>query len=208
MFLGDGIYESEGWQAGVPPSSTGPSSTSTPIHRTRCSRCPTSTSSSSPSSRRTRCDGSWRHRAPTCCSRRSRVHPIRTRSTLASTSLAPRRGCATCSRGRQLVAEAEVRNDQTAVNQLLTDESRAGRWGFLPLSYYARSQGFPPRGSIVLHHANFSGSVPQKSAALRRVREYVTGGLVAKATALGEEAVDFARSGKLRIVVREKVKRR
>jgi hypothetical protein len=110
-------------------------------------------------------------------------------------------------RAATLCAESDVKNDQTAVNQLLSVDEMGVRWGCLPFDYYARSQGFPPRGAIVLHHANFSGSIPEKSAALRRVRRYVTGGPLAKAGSLGEEAVDYARSGKLRLLVRSKLRR-
>jgi hypothetical protein len=110
-------------------------------------------------------------------------------------------------RAAALCAESDVKNDQTAINQLLTAEELGRRWGFLPFEYYARSQGFPPRGTIVLHHANFSGSVPEKLAALRRVRKYATGGAVDKAVACGEEAVDYTRSGKLKMLVRSKLPR-
>jgi hypothetical protein len=106
-----------------------------------------------------------------------------------------------------LCAKSEVKNDQTAINQLLAPESLGARWGFLPFEYYARSQGFPPRGEIVLHHANYSGSVPEKSAALRRVRRYVSGGVFDKAAAMGSEAIDMARSGKLRYILKSKLRR-
>jgi hypothetical protein len=109
-------------------------------------------------------------------------------------------------RAAALCAESTVKNDQTAINHLLTGDELNVRWGFLPLDYYARSQGFPPRGDIVLHHANFSGSIPEKSAALRRVRKYVSGGSLDKAAGLGGEAVDFARTGKLKMLVRSKLR--
>ena len=60
-------------------------------------------------------------------------------------------------RAAALCAESDVKNDQTAINQLLTPGEYKVRWGFLPFDYYARSQGFPPRATIVLHHVNFSG---------------------------------------------------
>ena len=47
-------------------------------------------------------------------------------------------------RAAALCAESDVKNDQTAINQLLTADALNIRWGFLPFDYYARSQGFPP----------------------------------------------------------------
>jgi Nucleotide-diphospho-sugar transferase len=106
----------------------------------------------------------------------------------------------------ELCAGLEVKNDQVAINELLEPRDLGTRWGFLPPAYYARSHGFPPRRGIVLHHANFSGNVDEKLRQLRHVRRYVTGGTVDRAKALGAECVDFVRSGKLRTVVRTKVK--
>jgi hypothetical protein len=96
-----------------------------------------------------------------------------------------------------LCDSADVKNDQTAMNELLSMEDLGSRWGFLPFTYYARSQGFPPPGDIVLHHANFSGSVPEKIAQLRRVRGYVNGGTTERVRAIATESVDFVTSGKL-----------
>jgi hypothetical protein len=109
-------------------------------------------------------------------------------------------------RAARLCSESSVKNDQTAINQLLADEPLGVRWGFLPFDYYARSQGFPPKARIVLHHANFSGSVPEKVAALRRLRRYVTGGPLDKVVSVGGESVDYVRSGKLKMLVRSKLR--
>jgi hypothetical protein len=110
-------------------------------------------------------------------------------------------------RSLDLCASLDVQNDQVAINQLLQPEDIGTHWGFLPFTYYARSHGFPPSRDIVLHHANFSGSIPEKIGQLDRVRKYVTGGVMGRWSALGGEGVDFVRSGKLRIVAREKLKR-
>jgi hypothetical protein len=107
----------------------------------------------------------------------------------------------------ELCQGLEVKNDQVAINELLATADLGTRWGFLPPTYYARSHGFPPKRDIVLHHANFSGTVDEKTRALRRVRGYVTGGRVDRLKALGSETVDYARSGKLRVLVRNWVKR-
>jgi hypothetical protein len=110
-------------------------------------------------------------------------------------------------RSLELCATLDVQNDQTAINQLLEPEDLGKHWGFLPGAYYARSHGFPPGPDIVLHHANFSGTIPQKIGQLNRVRKYVTGGMVDRWSAMSGEGLDFVRSGKLRLYVRSKVKR-
>ena len=109
-------------------------------------------------------------------------------------------------RAADLCESSAVKNDQTAVNQLLDPETLGTHWGHLPFEYYARSQGFPPQEGIVMHHANFSGSVPEKVAALRRVRRYVTGTLLDRGVARAQEGLDFARSGKLKMVLRSKLR--
>lgn len=111
------------------------------------------------------------------------------------------------SRAAELCESSEVKNDQVAVNELLDPAELGARWGHLPFEYYARSQGFPPRGRLAMHHANFSGSIPEKTSALRRVRRYVTGGAVDKGVAACQEGIDFARSGKLKMVLRSKLRR-
>jgi hypothetical protein len=103
---------------------------------------------------------------------------------------------------------ADVKNDQTAINELLDADDLGTRWGFLPLAYYARTQGFPPPRDILLHHANFSGSVDEKISQMQRVRQYVTGNALQKATATAAEGWEYATSGKLRMWVRVKVKGR
>jgi hypothetical protein len=110
-------------------------------------------------------------------------------------------------RAADLCEGAQVKNDQIAVNELLSGDDLGVHWGFLPFAYYARSQGFPPRDQIVLHHANFSGSVPEKSAALKRVRAYVTGNRFDRVVAVGREGVDYTRTGKLRMTLRTKLRR-
>lgn len=109
-------------------------------------------------------------------------------------------------RAIELCDRSEVKNDQTALNELLANESLGVKWGFLPFDYYARSQGFPPSRTILLHHANFSGSIPEKIAALRRVRRYVTGGTADRVIARSQELIDEARSGKLRMRLRNVIR--
>ncbi len=99
-------------------------------------------------------------------------------------------------------ATLEVKNDQTAMNATLQPDDLGTHWGFLPTDYYARSQGFPPARDIVLHHANFGGTLDQKSSALRRVRTYITGGPSGRLRATVAEAWDYVRTGKLRLQVR------
>lgn len=74
----------------------------------------------------------------------------------------------------QLGAE---RNDQLTINTLLSQGGGPG-WDFLPLTYYARSQGFPPGRGLLLHHANYThtGGVEVKVRQLRQIRRMMTGG--------------------------------
>jgi hypothetical protein len=104
----------------------------------------------------------------------------------------------------RLCDEMDVKNDQTAINRALSPDEVGQRWGFLPFTYYARSQGFPPRRDVVLHHANFSGSVDEKASQLRRVRRYVTGNKVDEVLAIAAEGVDFVSSGKLAAAARHR----
>jgi Nucleotide-diphospho-sugar transferase len=106
-----------------------------------------------------------------------------------------------------LCAEASVKNDQVAINTLLRPDDLHRSFSYLPFSYYARSQGFPPDRSIALHHANFSGTIPVKIAQLKRVREYVTGGLLSRGRALSAEGLDYVASGKAMLRAKNGMKR-
>lgn len=63
----------------------------------------------------------------------------------------------------KLCSEQDIANDQVALNQLVLAADRGKRWGLLPTTYYARSHGFPPSGNIVLHHANMTSTIQDKS---------------------------------------------
>ena len=102
---------------------------------------------------------------------------------------------------------AEMMNDQTAINEQLKPEELNKKWGLLPHRYYARSQGFPPGHDIVLHHANFSGTIPEKVAQLKRVRKYVCGGPAERMSGTVGEGWDYVRSGKLRLALRKRFRR-
>lgn len=75
-------------------------------------------------------------------------------------------------RALELCEQSATKNDQTAINHLLAPADFGMRWGLLPVSYYARSQCFPPPRSIALHHANCTSSVSQKITQLRRIERY------------------------------------
>jgi len=92
---------------------------------------------------------------------------------------------------------SETKNDQTAINSLLAPADFNIRWGLLPTRYYARSQGYPPPRSIVLHHANCTDSVAQKVSQLRRVEKY-NHTRSGRAVLILIELWEYAASGKLR----------
>lgn len=83
---------------------------------------------------------------------------------------------------------ATCRNDQVAVNTVLKQADFGRRWGVLSTRCYARSQGFPPRRDIVLHHANCAGTTAGKIIQLRRVRRFVTGSAAQRWSAIAAEA--------------------
>lgn len=76
-------------------------------------------------------------------------------------------------------------NEQSAVNRLLlyTDGIRLPRWGYLPLSYYARTHGWPPPRDLALYHANYtkgSNGVDQKLQQFKELEVILQGGLPAR----------------------------
>jgi hypothetical protein len=92
---------------------------------------------------------------------------------------------------------ARVRNDQPAINELLPRSAIA--WGFLPLTFYARSHGFPPPREAWIHHANFTlqNSTRAKIRRLGRVNRMFHGGPIGWYQGIIEECLEYAVSGKL-----------
>lgn len=71
-------------------------------------------------------------------------------------------------------ALAEPRN-QPAINARLARQPPAVAWGYLPLSFYAWTHGWPPPADLTLHHANGTvgrNGVPRKIAQLEEVRAF------------------------------------
>ena len=108
----------------------------------------------------------------------------------------------------RLCEGSTTQNDQIAVNALLKSEDLGRHWGFLPPTYYARSHGFPPRRDIILHHANVTYKVPEKTAQLQRVRRLVAGGWTARWSAITAETIDYALSGRLLGMIWRRLRRR
>jgi hypothetical protein len=92
---------------------------------------------------------------------------------------------------------AAVRNDQPVINELLPRSEIA--WGTLPLTFYARSHGFPPPRDAWIHHANTTlrNSTRAKIRGLERVRRMFHGGPVGWYRGIFEECLEYAGSGKL-----------
>ena len=74
----------------------------------------------------------------------------------------------------QKLTEAEYKNEQVVVNGIL----REGRVAHAALDgrFYARTHGFPPPRDIWMHHANWTGTVPEKIRQLDRLQRIRTGG--------------------------------
>ena len=109
-------------------------------------------------------------------------------------------------RALELCEGSATRNDQTAINRLLDPADFNVRWGLLPVCYYARSQGFPPPRSIVLHHANRTQSVAQKISQLRRV-ERCNGHLPGRLLLILLETWDYLLDGRLLGLLRRRLGR-
>ena len=92
---------------------------------------------------------------------------------------------------------AGVRNDQPVISELLPRS--AITWGFLPLTFYARSHGFPPPHDAWIHHANFTlrNSTQAKVRGLGRVHRMFHGGPIGWYQGIVEECLEYAVSGKL-----------
>ena len=74
-----------------------------------------------------------------------------------------------------MAALAEPRN-QPAINARLQRQQPAVPWGYLPLSFYAWTHGWPPPAGLALHHANGTigkNGVARKIAQLEEVRAFV-----------------------------------
>jgi hypothetical protein len=73
--------------------------------------------------------------------------------------------------------------EQTAMNEILTENKIGIRWGILPRPFWAMSCHYDPPVDIALHHANCTfprivkgktiGSLEQKLSQFKRVRRYV-----------------------------------
>jgi hypothetical protein len=100
----------------------------------------------------------------------------------------------------QVVTElqtAGVGNDQPVVNRLLPRS--AITWGFLPLTFYARSHGFPPPRDAWIHHANLTlrNSTRVKIRGLGRVKRMFHGGPISWYRGILEECLEYTLSGNL-----------
>jgi len=71
-------------------------------------------------------------------------------------------------------------NEQRAINWLLFEnqESAPIKWAYLPLTYYARTHGWPPPRDTVLYHANYTvgpDGLGQKLRQFRLAEAYLRG---------------------------------
>jgi hypothetical protein len=72
---------------------------------------------------------------------------------------------------RRVLAEMErtgEKNDQPIINRLLREGADLS-WGHLPLSYYARSHGWPPPREMAVYHANLTLG---KDALGQKIRQF------------------------------------
>jgi hypothetical protein len=77
-------------------------------------------------------------------------------------------------RAAQLEFERMPVGDQTAVNQILTEEPTGLDWAVFPRQIWARSHGRIPPDDIILHHANCAVNTQSKIRQLKGVRRLVT----------------------------------
>lgn len=73
---------------------------------------------------------------------------------------------------QQIVARMKVRgdrNEQFAANDLIHAGEVTVPWDYLPLTYYARTHGWPPPADAVLYHANFT---PEAGGVHRKVEQF------------------------------------
>ena len=62
-------------------------------------------------------------------------------------------------------------NEQFVVNELLRADSDDLSYTYLPFTYYARTQGWPPPMNLVLYHANFTVGAEGIAQKLQQFRE-------------------------------------
>jgi len=74
------------------------------------------------------------------------------------------------------MAGLDVPRNQPAINTRLQHPQPAVAWGYLPLSFYARTHGWPPPADLALHHANGTvgkNTVARKIAQFEEVRAFI-----------------------------------
>jgi hypothetical protein len=70
----------------------------------------------------------------------------------------------------QIEFEKMPLGDQSAINQLLREESNNLKWGVFPAQIWARSHGCAPPDDIVMHHANCTVNTADKIKQLKLIR--------------------------------------
>jgi hypothetical protein len=69
---------------------------------------------------------------------------------------------------RHKLAKDPQGNEQAIMNKLLPSVSDF-TWGYLPLTYYARTHGWPPRADIAIYHAN---ETPGAGGLRQKIRQF------------------------------------
>lgn len=67
--------------------------------------------------------------------------------------------------------ENQQANEQWVINNLLQKKTTPLTWDFLPLSYYARTHGWPPPRQLALYHANWTKGKNGVAQKIRQFRE-------------------------------------
>jgi hypothetical protein len=71
-------------------------------------------------------------------------------------------------RVRERLAVQQGRNEQFIINELLQGGDNLP-WGYLPLTYYARTHGWPPSKNIAIYHAN---ETPGRDGVGQKTRQF------------------------------------
>lgn len=74
-------------------------------------------------------------------------------------------------RVRDGLQENRATNEQYFINDLLSEPNPGITWGYLPLSFYARTHGWPPPRDLAIYHANATAGANGVQRKITQFRE-------------------------------------
>jgi len=72
-------------------------------------------------------------------------------------------------RVKERLRQSMSTNEQYVINDLLREGGADVSWTYLPITYYARTHGWPPPRDLVLYHAN---ATPGKNGVQKKIRQF------------------------------------